>query len=954
MTTTPRLVDREAPLSQAAALLQGASQGSGGVLVFTGGPGSGRTSLLGAVAGLAARQGVAVLRARCAADETHRAYAAARQLFWTTPDGGSSRHPWESDPADVESELWRQLSGHAAEGPLLLVVDDVQSADDASRRWLLQLARRADRLPLLLMVSEYRPYGSVAPAGRFGWTLSPALGRTVRLAPLTPAAVEQLLGEQLAPLSPPRALVDVCLQATGGVPALLAALVTDLAGAGADAIEPTADWTTLPAEAYVESVDHWLHGMGEEFVGAARVLAELDGAPAGPTGADPVGLLGTLCGLQPEHAAGWLRELAGLGVLRPSAPQTWPGFAHPLLRRAVRAVRSPLGAAEVHRAAADALHRRGAPDDAVAGHLVAAGGQAGPGWAAETLLSAARTAQRERRPEQAVAFLRRALAEPLPAGRRGAALTELGGLELMLGPAERAAGVRHLAESVRLHQCDTGVFKAANALGAALAARGQTRTALEVMDELADRFVDRPELAAAVQGAAALIASHDGRSWLEVVDGLRRLVARSTGRRPAPVVRALFAEFDSTSGRLSAAEAAAVAREVAAEPVDRFSRTYVLASAATLAQWADELALADRLVDEGTTGHDGPLVDPGYQSLLSVHAESLVMRARYRELLEGVGPSGRPLPIGPGNVHLVAMAVIALTEQGRLDEARRLARSVDAPETAGTPGPDDSHDSWEWSELFYARGLLRLAAGDPQSALDDLLTCGRRQSERQVVSPIVTPWRSAAADCHLMLGRAGAGADLAAEELEAARRWGTPRTVGRALRAFGAATGGRAGLEATGEAVDLLRTADITPELVPALITHGRMLTEAGRRSAARQVLREAAGYAETIGAARLRGIATGLLADAGARLGSAPRTGTHALTGSERRICGLAAQGHTNPEIAGMLHVAVRTVETHLTNSFRKLGVRRRSELFGRLAPEPDAAPPPSALPARAGRSAP
>ncbi|MGA4837688.1 LuxR C-terminal-related transcriptional regulator [Streptomyces sp. G45] len=596
---------------------------------------------------------------------------------------------------------------------------------------------------------------------------------------------------------------------------------------------------------------------------------------------------------------------------------------------------APSTPAARHRATAHRLHHSGAPDEAVAAHLVAAGGS-GPGWAAETLLCAARTARHEGRPEQAVAFLRRALAEPLPPNRRGGVLTELGSLEVTLGPAERALGVRHLAESVRLEeQSDVGVFKAANALGAALAARGQTSTALEVMEELAERFTGHPELARAVQGAAALIASHDGRSWLETVARLRRL-ASGTGQRPAPAARALIAEFDCTSGQLSAAEAAAVAREVTARPLEPYSRTYVLASAATLAQWADDLELADRLVADGMAGHHGPPVDPGYQSLLSVHAESLAMRGRYRELLEAcrawgviAGPSERPFASGWDNAHLLSQAVIALTETGRAAQARHLADSV---------AVDSSQGSWEWSEFLYARGLLSLAEGAPAAALDDLLECGRRQGERRVVSPVVTPWRSAAADCQVLLGHPGAAVALAAEELAAARRWDTPRCVGRALRALGTATGGRAGLGAVEQAVDLLGSVDLTPELVAAQVAYGRMLVEAGRRTAARKVLREAARHAQRIDADRSRAAVSDLLAAAGARRATACQAGARALTGSERRVCELAAQGHSNPEIAALLHLALRTVETHLTNSFRKLGVRRRTQLAKQLATEPPA----------------
>ncbi|MFD0347012.1 LuxR C-terminal-related transcriptional regulator [Kitasatospora aburaviensis] len=289
-------------------------------------------------------------------------------------------------------------------------------------------------------------------------------------------------------------------------------------------------------------------------------------------------------------------------------------------------------------------------------------------------------------------------------------------------------------------------------------------------------------------------------------------------------------------------------------------------------------------------------------------------RARYAGLL------------GQQNAHLVAQAVIALTETGRYWQAHGLARAIAA---------DHSQDSWEWNEYLYARGLLRLATGEPAAALADLLECGRRQSERQVLSPIVTPWRSTAADCHTLLGEPGPAVALAEEELALARTWGTPRTVGRALRALAAATGGRHGLDLAAESVGLLRGAEVEVELIPALITYGRLLTEGGRRGAARRALREAASRAERLGTVRLRGVAVDALRASGARLGRGEHAGAEALTDSELRICRLAVAGHSNAEIAAMLHLALRTVETHLTNSFRKLGVRRRVELAGVLEGE-------------------
>jgi DNA-binding NarL/FixJ family response regulator len=70
---------------------------------------------------------------------------------------------------------------------------------------------------------------------------------------------------------------------------------------------------------------------------------------------------------------------------------------------------------------------------------------------------------------------------------------------------------------------------------------------------------------------------------------------------------------------------------------------------------------------------------------------------------------------------------------------------------------------------------------------------------------------------------------------------------------------------------------------------------------------------------------------------GARPRTdalsGPGALTASERRVVDLAAAGETNRDIAQALYVTPKTVEVHLSNAYRKLGVRSRRDLAGALA---------------------
>jgi DNA-binding NarL/FixJ family response regulator len=59
----------------------------------------------------------------------------------------------------------------------------------------------------------------------------------------------------------------------------------------------------------------------------------------------------------------------------------------------------------------------------------------------------------------------------------------------------------------------------------------------------------------------------------------------------------------------------------------------------------------------------------------------------------------------------------------------------------------------------------------------------------------------------------------------------------------------------------------------------------------------------------------------------------SRSLTGAEERVAALAACGRTNVEIASELGVSAKTVETHLSRVYRKLGLRSRTELAARTA---------------------
>jgi DNA-binding CsgD family transcriptional regulator len=120
---------------------------------------------------------------------------------------------------------------------------------------------------------------------------------------------------------------------------------------------------------------------------------------------------------------------------------------------------------------------------------------------------------------------------------------------------------------------------------------------------------------------------------------------------------------------------------------------------------------------------------------------------------------------------------------------------------------------------------------------------------------------------------------------------------------------------------------DLPVEHIETLLHHGGFLRRRGRVQEARVVLRRALGLAEEIGATWLGGYVHGELAVAGGRrrISRSPLD----LTAQEQRVADLAAAGRSNREIAQFLSVSGRTVESHLTRVYAKLGVHSKRELM-------------------------
>ena len=134
-------------------------------------------------------------------------------------------------------------------------------------------------------------------------------------------------------------------------------------------------------------------------------------------------------------------------------------------------------------------------------------------------------------------------------------------------------------------------------------------------------------------------------------------------------------------------------------------------------------------------------------------------------------------------------------------------------------------------------------------------------------------------------------------------------------------------------ALDALCASPARLEHARVLVDLGAALRRANQRSRAADALRQALEIASHGGALALAARARQELHALGLRPRRAALTGPQSLTGSERRVADLAASGLTNPQIAQVLFVTVRTVEVHLTHVYQKLGITSRTELPTALA---------------------
>ena len=170
------------------------------------------------------------------------------------------------------------------------------------------------------------------------------------------------------------------------------------------------------------------------------------------------------------------------------------------------------------------------------------------------------------------------------------------------------------------------------------------------------------------------------------------------------------------------------------------------------------------------------------------------------------------------------------------------------------------------------------------------------------------------------------GVALVESELADARAVGAPSGIGAALRVLGTLRGADGG-------PGWRRRPPCSPsaarlEHARALAALGTALRRRRRPTEAREPLRAALELAAACDAPGLAEHVRTELYATGARPRTDALAGVAALTASERRVAERAAAGDTNRDIAQALFVTPKTVEVHLSNAYRKLGIRSRREL--------------------------
>jgi DNA-binding CsgD family transcriptional regulator len=821
------------------------------------------------------------------------------------------------------------LSGLAATHGLVLVLDDLHWADEASLELLLALARRPPQGATLIAAS-YRPQPALA---RFHDALaapgpdSDAVLLQLKLLSRGQAAV--LIGDSVAP-----GLRDSVLDAAGGNPFYLEQLARSPARLGAvelDADQVLEGGFTLPAAISAAIADE-LRELDPE---SKRLLegAAVVGEPFHLASAAKV------AEVDPERALDLVDEVVSAGLVRAVTTPGHFSFRHPLLRRAVYDGSGEGWRLSAHSRAAVVLESQGA-DPVARAHHVARSAQPGDQESIALLkLAAART--RTRAPMSAAKWLRTAigLVPDEDTDQRLELLGELGRALFAGGHLEDAQEALNEAVALGGDNVDPALVIDLAEIDQWLSRPWVAITRLEELSS--SSAASSPEVRAQVELRLIYLKRWSG-DYDGAIASSHTALAAAEQAENAPVlmaVKAAFAEVEMSSGD---AQRATTAYEQAVGLAGDLSDAELLSALEglwSLGWTALHLDRYDEAIEHFNRGF-AIARDAGNVRL------QLILRSEPVEALSRAGRAGEAMAqaeeaveaarLHPSRRYLWWSLWMLSASSYRAGERQRAREALDEAEQVGANMPAQPLvDIW----MGYQRAAVLSLEGDHQEAVASLHTnCGGETlafipvGDRQGAWEILT--RAALADENLERAEA-----IVAEAEQHAAEFGHPSLAAssaycRALvceareDSEGAATAARAAIEAA-EACGGQLWSERSRTIL------GRALIATGDRTEAAAALATAEQRLSQLGAEAHRAEAAREMRRIGRRVRRRPEDAPAAttppggelelLSGREREVADLVGERLTNREIAERLFLSQKTVESHLRNVFVKLDVSSR-----------------------------
>ncbi len=907
------VVGRERECRRIDEVVAEARSGGSGSLLLEGESGIGKTALLEYAVSRAT--GMRVLGAAGTEFESELAFATLHQLVRPIvhlidglpgPQARALRVALALDDGraverfGVYAAVLALLATAAEEQALLCAVDDCHWVDRSSAEALAFVARRldADGIALLFATRSDAPH-PFAPPGV----------DVLSVGGLDEDGAAALLAGARAPAP---SVVAALVSATGGNPLALLELPGVLREQQLAGTEPLGELLPVPDEvsrAFLERTAALPDDTRRALVVAA--------AGAGSGARAIVAALG-VAGL-PSDALG-PAEAARLVRLDPSGIE----FRHPLLRSAIVAAASDAERRGAHAALAEAL--RGEVDGRRAWHLAAAVTAPDEAVAVELELAASDASRRGGVAASARMFeeaARLSEGNDVRARRLSAAAAEW----LRHGDVRRADEL--FAEALPLAVDDRVRLEIVERQGYLAVQRGEAEAAFACITEAARAVeaVDGAAAAAALATAGSLpLARLDAPELLRLSQRIEELWGHErAAERPKVLIRTARARILAGETRAGVAAMVALGELCLTLPA-----TGAAAECAESLVWVEQPELARRLLDHelraARESGDHLLVAFALNPFALLELRSGRLVAAYGAALEAVGTAeqiGQPLQLAY-NLAVLARVEAALGREE--DCGAHAARALSLVDT-------DLHQDVQ-ADARAALGQLALALGRTEVAIDELERLRRIVAGGQVREPgFAFPWAGDLIEGYARAGRHDDAvhelADLERLVAESGRRGA--RAL--ALRCRGLVAPDDAYEECFEEALMLFAPPESPLERFRTELCYAERLRRSRRRTAARDRLRHALETFDQLGETPWAARARRELAAVGLRMPRAATDAADRLTPQELQVALAVAEGASNREVASRLFLSPKTIEFHLGNVYRKLGISSRRELIRRYA---------------------